>query len=118
MPLSQPPVGGDGSPRTTGGKKDAAYVIDPCGRTPNKLCDHKGRMVDVLRLPAGRSGLSHLRHGGYLSGTLSGALMPILADVQSNLIPIVETFYRVIPNRGWKNHLQLAIILVSLPNVY
>ena len=30
--------------------------IDPCGRTPNKLCDHKGRMVDVLRLPAGRSG--------------------------------------------------------------
>ncbi|MDD7557655.1 MAG: hypothetical protein PUJ69_03175 [Porphyromonas somerae] len=29
---------------------------DPCGRIPNKLCDHKGRMVDVLRLPAGRSG--------------------------------------------------------------
>ncbi|WP_288765268.1 hypothetical protein, partial [uncultured Porphyromonas sp.] len=43
-------------------------------------------------LPAGRSGLSPLRHGGYLSGTLSGALMPILADVQSNLIPIVGTF--------------------------
>nr|WP_311478899.1 hypothetical protein [uncultured Porphyromonas sp.] len=30
--------------------------IDPCGRTPNRLCDHKGRMVDVLLLPAGRSG--------------------------------------------------------------
>ncbi|WP_288202686.1 hypothetical protein, partial [uncultured Porphyromonas sp.] len=51
--------------------------IDPCGRTPNRLCDHKGRMVGLLRFPAGRSGLSPLRHGGYLSGTLAGALMPL-----------------------------------------
>ena len=32
-------------------------------------------MVCVHHLPAGRSGLSPLRHGGYLNGTLAGAFV-------------------------------------------
>ena len=85
----------------TGGKV-ARKSIDPCGRTPNRCATT--RVVWLCTPPSPRRSFGAFAPPtrGYLSGTLPGALMPILADVQSNLIPIVETFYRVIPNRGWK----------------
>ncbi len=57
----------------TGGL-EAPQSNDPCGRTSLSKCDHKGRLYMPYPFHAGRSGASApLRHGGYLSGTLSGA---------------------------------------------
>lgn len=49
-------------------------------------------MFGVLRLPAGRSGLLPLRHGGELSGTLAGALIRLIEAFSKLVMRCIVTY--------------------------
>ena len=58
-------------------------VFDPCGRTSRYECDRKGRWVYGLSITRQSSAL-RASTGGYLNGTLSGALVGCLLSDKSD----------------------------------